>query len=166
MEIKDLMPWRRQRKELMQAGDEDAFQSLQRGISNLFDDFARRMQLNGEWLPFGGGGFTPRVDVSEDEHAVTVVADIPGMDEKEIDVSLSGNLLTLKGEKKHESEKREGDYYRSERAFGAFRRVIQLPCEVDPERVEAKFKNGVLSVTLPKSAAAQEQRHKITIKAG
>lgn len=167
MEIKDLMPWKRQRKELLQPeGDEDALQSLQRGISHLFDDFARRMQFNGEWLPFGGGNFTPRVDISEDEQAVRVVADIPGMAEQDIDVSLSGNLLTLKGEKKHEAEHREGNYYRSERSFGAFRRVIQLPSEVDPERVEAKFKNGVLTVTLPKSAAAQQQRHKIDIKAG
>ena len=166
MEIKDLMPWKRQRKELLQEGDEDALHSLQRGISSLFDDVARRMQLNGEWLPFGGSSFTPRVDVTEDEHVVTVVADMPGMDERGIDVSLSGSLLTLTGEKKHESEKRDGDYYRSERAFGAFRRVIQLPCEVDPERVDATFKNGVLTVTLHKSAAAQAQRHKIAIKAG
>ncbi|PYV90953.1 MAG: hypothetical protein DMG05_08590 [Acidobacteria bacterium] len=104
--------------------------------------------------------FTPRVDISESDKEFQVTAELPGMDEKNLDISLANSVLTLKGEKKEDKRK---DYYRMERSYGMFRRTI--PEGVDLEKVEAFFRKGVLTVTLPKTVEAQKERKKIPIKA-
>ena len=109
--------------------------------------------------------FTPRVDISESDKEFQVTAELPGMDEKNLDISLANSVLTLKGEKKEEKEDKRKDYYRMERSYGMFSRTIPLPEGVDLEKVEASFREGVLTVTLPKMVEAQKERKRIPIKA-
>jgi HSP20 family protein len=111
------------------------------------------------------GVFTPRVDVSESDNEVKVVAELPGLDEKDIDVSLSDDMLTIKGEKKHEKEQRGRDYYRMERSWGSFSRSVALPCEVVGDKVEGVFDKGVLTISLPKSKEAAAKCGKIKVSA-
>jgi len=140
----DLIPWR-ERGELS---------SLRREIDTLFDRFF-------EGWPFRTSAirqWVPSVDVSETAQEVIVQAELPGMDPKDIDISVQGNLLTLKGERKQEKEEEGANYHRIERSFGAFSRTIQLPAEVDMEKVNAVYKNGVLRVTMPKTQAAASRK--------
>src|SRR4051812_11893658 len=115
-----------------------------------------------------GGVLAPRVDVAEDEKAVTLTAELPGVDEKDIDVSLVDDQLTIRGEKRSEhDEKKEEDgrtLHRVERSYGAFQRTLALPYKVDPEHI-SQFKDGVLKITLPKppDAIAQKQSRKIEV---
>jgi HSP20 family protein len=108
----------------------------------------------------------PRVDVSESENEYEVTAELPGIDEKDVELTLADNVLTIRGEKKVEREEKDKDknYYMSERSFGSFRRAVPLPAEVDEDRVEANFKNGVLTVHLPKSPQAQARTRRIEVK--
>ncbi len=108
--------------------------------------------------------FSPRVDVSETDKEIKVVAELPGMDENDIQVSLENDALILSGEKKNEVEEKGKNFHRIERSFGSFQRVIPLDSEVEGEKVEAEFKKGVLTVTLPKPASALKAAKKINIK--
>jgi HSP20 family protein len=108
----------------------------------------------------------PAVDVAETEKAYTVTAELPGMDEKDIDVSVTGDLLVIKGEKRQEKEEKEKNYYLSERSYGLFQRAFTLPTGIDRDKIAAEFAKGVLTLTLPKSAEAQEKQKKIEVKKG
>ncbi len=110
------------------------------------------------------GEFLPRVDVSETGKEVRITAELPGLDEKDMEVAVTNNMLTIKGEKKVEEE--EGDYYHSERSYGYFNRTIALPQGIDADKAEAKFKKGVLKVTIPKKPEAQSWRRKIELTEG
>ncbi len=110
------------------------------------------------------GAWTPMVDVCEDQDNVLVRADLPGLKKEEIDLSILGNTLTIKGEKKSESEVDEENYHRVERSYGLFQRTVELPSDVDEAKVEASYKDGVLEVKLPKKEAVKGK--KIAIKAG
>ena len=99
----------------------------------------------------------------ESEKEITVSAELPGMDSKDIDISYTGGMLTISGEKRQEKEDKGKTYYRTERSYGYFTRSVQLPCEVDLDKVDAKFKNGVLQVSLPKIIESGECR-RITVK--
>jgi HSP20 family protein len=101
------------------------------------------------------GHWAPAMDVSETKDAVMVKAEVPGMESKDIQLSLQDQILTLKGEKKQEREETEEHYYRMERSYGAFVRTVRLPATVDGSKAAATFKNGLLKVTLPKSATAK-----------
>lgn len=100
----------------------------------------------------------PAVNISEDDKNITVEAELPGMDSKDIDISLQNNMLVLQGEKRFEDEQTQGNYQRIERSYGAFSRTIPLSSSVDEDNVKASFKNGILSVTLPKREAAQGKK--------
>jgi HSP20 family protein len=166
MQVKDLIPWNRWRKTPAPSNANDhPVATLQRDISRVFDDFWTRFER-----PFGLmngflGASWPTADVSETDKAVEVVVELPGMDEKDIDVSVSDDVLTIRGEKKSETEKREKGYYLSERKFGSFHRSIPLPASVDKDKVDAHFKKGVLTVTLPKTPDAQDKVKKIQVRA-
>jgi HSP20 family protein len=149
------------------------FESLRREVDRLFEDF----QL-GSWrlpfvrpvfdtAPFWRGdiswGKTPAVDVVDKEKAYEITAELPGMDESNIDVKFSDGTLTIKGEKKDEKEEKKKDYYLSERRYGSFQRSFGVPAGVDTTKIEAHFKNGVLTVTLPKTVDAQKSEKKIAI---
>lgn len=140
--------------------------AFQQRMNDLFDDFFRGFPLAqpGE-LEEHIGAFTPSIDVKEDEKAIIVKAELPGMEEKDVELLLSDDVLTIRGEKKAEKEDKGKNYYHLERSYGAFHRVIPLPAEVDSQKVEATFKNGVLSVVLPKTAKAKAAGKKIAIKA-
>lgn len=141
--------------------DENPFVVLQREINNMFDNFFRGFDLQ----PFDSrSGFVPKVDVSENDTEITVVAELPGMDENNIDVSICKDTLTIKGEKKEEKQDKGDNYYRMERSFGSFCRTIALPADVEIDKTEAKFKNGVLTVKVPKSPKAVKDIKKIAIK--
>ena len=163
MALRDIVPSRR-RGEL--AGRrENPFAALQREMNDLFEDFWRGSRLSPFWREGAAmEAFAPRVDVTEDEKEVLVTAELPGIDEKEIDLTLSRDSLTIRGEKKEEHEEKGQNHYRMERSYGSFQRVIALPAEVDEEKVQAEFKKGVLTVHLPKSEKAQEHRKKIEVK--
>ena len=103
--------------------------------------------------------------MAEREGAYEISAELPGLDEKDVEVKLANGLLTIRGEKKEEREEKEKDYYLSERRYGAFTRSFQVPEGVDADKVEARFAKGVLTVTLPKTAEAQKQEKKIEVKA-
>ncbi len=108
----------------------------------------------------------PAADVSETDKAYEITAELPGMDEKNIEVKLANGVLTIKGEKQEEKEEKQKDYHMRERSFGSFQRTFQVPDGVDSDKIEASFKNGVLSVTLPKSPEAQKAEKKIAVKTG
>jgi HSP20 family protein len=150
------------------------FESLRREVDRLFQDFQM-----GSWRsPFGRGVFdvepfwrgevswgkAPAVDITDKEKAYEITAELPGMDENNIDVKFSDGTLTIKGEKKDEREEKKKDYYLSERRYGSFQRSFGVPDGVDADKIEAHFKNGVLTVTLPKTPQAQKSEKKIDIK--
>lgn len=167
MQISDLIPWSRDRKEVApQQGDSDnPLLNLQRDINRVFDDFWNRFDRsagasNGVLSETG-----PHTDVTDTDEAVEVSVELPGMDEKDIDVSLNDDVLTIRGEKKAEREEKKKGYYLAERSYGSFYRRIPLPPGVDPEKAEAQFKKGVLTVSLPKTPEAQAKVRKIEVKA-
>lgn len=167
MQISDLIPWGRDRNDVArQQGDSDnPLLNLQRDINRVFDDFWSRFDrsagVSNGLLSVTG----PRTDVTETDEAVDVSVELPGMDEKDIDVSLSDDVLTIRGEKKAEREEKKKGYYLAERSYGSFYRSIPLPPGVDSEKAEAQFKKGVLTVTLPKTPEAQAKVRKIEVKA-
>jgi len=128
-------------------------------IERLFDDMWRSVGAT----PVAPS-FSPRLDVVENEGELLVSAELPGLDEKDFAIEVHGNVLALKGEKKAEHAERKGAWHWTERSYGAFRRVIELPVDVDANKASAAFKNGVLTVTLPKAESAKV-RH-IQVNAG
>lgn len=125
--------------------------TLKREMDRLFDRFGELEFLE---LPFATE-WSPTLDIAETRDALVVKAEIPGIDPKDVQVALQEQVLTIKGEKSAEKEEKEEHYYRKERAYGAFARSVRLPAPVDSGKVEATFKNGLLTVTLPKTAAAK-----------
>ena len=132
---------------------------LRREMDRLFDRLT-------EWKPFflrgEEGQWLPAVDISETAKEVIVRAELPGMELDDIDVSLSGNMLKIQGERKQETEEEDENFHKVERSYGAFVRTIQLPAEVDPDGVKATYKKGVLTVKMPKTKA--EAMKKIEIQ--
>jgi HSP20 family protein len=157
------------------AGALSPLSSLRREIDKLFDDFHFGTWLRGpgnvfDVEPFWRGelsfGKAPAVDIAERDKEYEITAELPGMAEKDIDVKFANGMLTIKGEKKEEKEEKKKGYYLSERRYGAFQRSFQVPDGVEADKIEASFKNGVLTVVLPKSAEAQKSAKKIEIKKG
>jgi len=161
MAIRNLVPFGKKDVPVKRE-DEHPFSLLRREMDSLFDNFFRGFDLE----PFESrmGAFSPKVDVTENDKEIKISAELPGMEEKDIDVSLQKDMLTIKGEKKEEKEDKGKDYYRMERSYGSFSRTIPLPVEVETDKVEAKFKKGVLSITLPKTAKAVSETKKIAVK--
>jgi HSP20 family protein len=140
-----------------------SFSLFRQEMNRLFDNFFRGFDI----APFEKrfGAFSPRVDVKESDKEIKVSAELPGMEDKDIEVSLSKDTLTIKGEKKEEKEDKGKDYYHMERSYGSFSRVVPLPNEVDTDKAQAQFKKGLLTVTLPKTAKAIKETKKISVKA-
>jgi HSP20 family protein len=149
---------------------------LRSEIDRLFDDFGM-----GSWLPqFRRGAFDaepfwrgeiswakiPVVDIAETAKGYEITAELPGIDEKNVEVKYVDGTLTIKGEKKDEREEKKENYHLSERSYGSFQRSFSVPDGVDADKVEASFKNGVLTVTLPKTPEAQKKEKRIEIKQG
>jgi HSP20 family protein len=149
----------------------EPFESLRRQIDRAFEDF-------GSWRwPFSRSAFeieplwrrelrgaSPAVDIVEKDKEYEITAELPGIEEKDVEVKLTNDVLTIRGEKQEHKEEKKKDYYLSERHFGSFQRAFRVPEGIDPDKVEAAFKNGVLTVTLPKTPEAQKKEKKIQIK--
>jgi HSP20 family protein len=147
----------------------DAWRALRTDMDRLFDRFVTgwNMPTFGRQFDAGTGSDTmsPVVDITEGDAAYEMSAELPGMTAKDIEVELSGNLLTLKGEKRTEKEQDDTSLYLSERSYGTFQRSFAVPDGVDRDNVTAEFSNGVLRIILPKTAKALEQQKKIEVKA-
>lgn len=156
MEIKSLLPWKRD-KALAQR---DPFEVLRREMDALFDGFVSDFGEPTRALE----AFNPSIDVKENDKEIRITAELPGVEENDVEISVSGDALTIKGEKKEEREEKGEERYRLERSYGAFRRSFSLPAEVDPDKATAHFAKGVLTVTLPKTAQAAKTK-KIEVKA-
>jgi len=140
----------------------DPFRELdrvQRDLGSLFDALVPREEGRSEQL----ANWAPPVDITETENEYLVKADLPGLDKKDIDVTVENGVLTIKGEKKEEHESKKKGMHRSERYFGSFYRAIALPSGIDETKLSAKHKNGVLELTLPKTEEAKPKQIKVDI---
>ena len=161
MDIKNLIPFGRKNIPVRRE-EYNPFSRLRQEMNRIFEDFDSDFWLE----PFENklrGFFNPRVDISETDKEIKITAELPGMDDKDIDVSLNKDSLTIKGEKKEEKEENSKDYHRSERSYGSFSRTISLPAEVDTDKIKADFRKGLLTVMLPKTAKAIREVKKIPI---
>ena len=163
MDLRDIIPFGKKKIDV-QRDEDNPFAMIQREMNRIFDSFSRNRGF-GEF-PEVTGTFAPRMDVSEDAKSFIVRAELPGVSEKDIDLSLSGDTLTITGIKTKEKEEKGRNYHYSERTYGSFSRSLPLPRQVDAGKVSANFRNGVLTITLPKSSAALEERKKIAVQTG
>lgn len=167
MAIRDLIPWSRQENRLPVAvGAErdrgDPLLSLHRDMNRLFDDVFRGFGVP-SLAGFERSLTWPNLELSESEKDVRVTAELPGLDEKDVEIAFEDGVLTLRGEKRSDHEDKDRGY--SERSYGRFERRIGLPRGIEPDKASATFKNGVLIMTLPKSAAANENVRRIPVNA-
>lgn len=174
MDIKKFAPWnwfkdeeREERGNLpvsrQRAGGMFPLSRFHEEIDRMFEDFLGGV---GAFPQIGRdlSVLKPSVDIAVSEKEYTVTAEIPGVEEKDVKLELRENALIITGEKKHESEKKEKDFHRIERSYGSFKRVLNLPVDADADKVDASFKNGVLTVTLPRKAQEQPKGRSIEIK--
>ena len=159
MQIKDLIPWARREGE--PKGDDNPLVALQRDMNRAFESFWGRMDRP---FGFGLGEGTPRSDVVETDQGVEVTVELPGLEEKDIEVTLTDDALTVKAERQVERKDEKKGYYVSERSYGSVYRSIPLPAGVDSDKAEATFRNGVLTVRLPQSPEAKAKVKKIAVK--
>jgi len=136
------------------------FSSLRREMDRLFDDFLGE----GNGRLFGGRGLQPDIEIQETDSAYRVTAELPGIKQKDIQVDLKDNVLCIAGEKRQARDENERGRHYSERCYGSFERRIPLTDEVDADKVEARFANGVLNITLPKNPKAREKGRHIEVK--
>jgi len=142
------------------------FYSLQHQMNSLFDDFFSGFDTAPRAFGTGGfGAFMPSIDVKESDKDFTIRAELSGVDEKDVEVTVTPDAVTIKGEKKEEKEDKGKNYYYMERSYGSFNRVIPLAVATDANKAEASFKNGVLNITIPKSVSAKAKGTKVPIKA-
>jgi len=163
MDIKSLIPFGRPTS-VARGAEMDPFTAMRREMDRVFEDFTRDWSLPGPYA--GAGGFlSPKVDVAETEKGLEITAELPGIDEKDIDLDLSDGVLTLKAE--HKAEKEEKDekrqYHLVERSYGTFMRRFALPFEPDAEKISASFDKGVLKVDVPRSPEAEPKGKKIAV---
>jgi HSP20 family protein len=167
MNVRDLIPWGRSERpssvpEAYRGDEVSPFLALHREMNRLFDDVFSRFETG---LPsaFGRMGGWPSVEVVDGESSLRISAELPGLDEKDVEILVSDDILTIRGEKKSRVDDKERHF--SERFYGRFERRIPLPYEVEEDRAEASFANGVLTVTLPKSARAEARTKRIPLNA-
>ncbi|MBN1637104.1 MAG: Hsp20/alpha crystallin family protein [Deltaproteobacteria bacterium] len=165
MDIKYMSPWKKRGNiPVRPAVESRSLETFHRAINQLFDDFFSGFDRS----PFGTlediSEFSPSLNMSEDEKNVTVTTELPGMDENDININISKDTLTIKGEKKEEKEEKDKESYYRERSFGSFQRVLSLPGGIDVNKTEASFKKGVLTITMPKLEEEKKATKKIKIK--
>ena len=167
LNVRELIPWTRGREVTSGRRIEHPLVAFQREMDRLFEDFWRGFDLPLVGRPERiGGAVSPRIDISEKDDEIVVSAELPGLDEKDVEVTLTDNVLLIRGEKKLEKEEKERGHTYTERSYGSFERRIPIDAEVLSDKVSAAFKNGVLTVTLPKSPEAQKHVRHIPIGAG
>ena len=192
MDIKKFSPWNWFKKENEESGSvvpvrrsgateqqpsrlptgraHDPIMQLHREMDRLFEDAFRGFglgPLGREGLPTPvatGGLLRPSVDITAGEKEYTITVEVPGVAENDVKVEISGDTMTIGGEKKQEKEEKEKDYYRMERTYGSFQRVLSLPDDADADGVAANFKNGVLTITVPRRPTSDKDVKQIEIK--
>ncbi len=168
MKVRSLMPFSGGRSAAPRS-DADPFTAFRREMDRLFDDFFTGF---GAPLSVPASGersdvvIAPRIDASETDEDIRICAELPGIEEEDIEVTLSGDMLTIRAEKDEEREEDERDYHLMERSMGTYARSLRLPFPVDPGEVDAVFRNGVLTITIPKPGEARQPTHRIAIKGG
>jgi HSP20 family protein len=155
MKLRSLIPIGRDRGVARREAT-DPFTALQREIERLFEDFTQG------WPTYRSPGLTPSTDIVESDKEIEITAEIPGLEEKDVEVNFADGILTIKGEKKAENEEKDKNYRVFERSYGSFSRSLPLPPGIDPNAIKASISNGVLKVTVPKPAAAEVK--KVAIK--
>lgn len=177
--FKKWIPFKREeKKSVPQAAPRDhAIAQLHRDMNQLFGRMfdngnlfswpgSSTSRFDGWFGDFSPSEFSPAIDIADEKKHLKITADLPGMDAEDIELDVRDNALVIRGEKKLEESSEEDGYYRTERAYGLFERVVPLPSEVDADHAEALFRNGVLTVRLPKVPEAREHGSRIAIKAG
>jgi len=154
MGFMSLVPYRN--RNALSRPETNMFGSLQREIDRLFDDFTRTLGTHGSQ----GINLVPSIDVTENEKEIEISVEMPGLERKDVEISVEDDLLTIRGEKKIESEQKDDkkNVHLAERSYGVFYRVLQLPAGVDPSSIKATMSNGVLKLTIPKPAKAQPKK--------
>jgi len=160
-----LIPWRNRSADEPSRGL-STLASLRADMDRLFDAFVREPFGALDWPARGAGDWSPAIDLAETDTEYTVRAELPGLDPKDLDISVTENQLVLSGEKKETVERREKGYYHSESRFGSFRRSIALPGAIDSTKVDAEFKSGVLTIHLAKSPENAPKRIEVKVKEG
>lgn len=161
-----ILPWSAKRLPVRRE-DDQAIHSLRHEVNRLFEDFL--------WAPWEGsspmmtddemfGAVPTRIDMSETDKELVIRAELPGLADRDIEVSVNQEMLTIRGEEKQEKEQNEKGWYRMERQYGSFSRSIPLPYEIDVNKIEALFKNGVLTIKMPKLAIDQKSGKTISVK--
>ncbi len=179
MSIKKLVPWNWFRKEdetgrvLGIVRDEPAgstrresftpFSALQKEINRVFNSFSGGLSGRDQFFNSPDLFLKPSLDISESNGEYSISIEVPGVDEKDISIELSGDTLIVSGEKNQESKTKDKNYYRVERSYGSFRRVLTLPQDADENSIKAMFKNGVLNITINKKALPEDDVKKISI---
>ncbi len=164
-----ILPWKKRREETALSPADAPAALLHSRMNDLMDEFFREFETPWGGLmpsPGRGGARFPSLDVSETDTEIQVHAELPGMSEKDIEVTLDDGSLTLHGEKKQEREDKSRTYHVVERSWGEFHRVIPIPSGVDTGKVKATFKDGILRVTLPKTEDARSRKKVVTVQAG
>jgi HSP20 family protein len=160
--LMDIIPWKK-KKEIVNQPPESTFQSIQSQIDDFFDE-----AFHGDWITpqrmMHKSRLFPRVDVKEEKKKIIVDAEMPGVQSKDIDLSLDGRTLTIKARKNNEKEHKTDGYYHLERSYGCYNRTIELPAEVDPVKVDASFKNGVLKVEMKKTKESEAKKIEVKIE--
>ena len=163
MQIKDLIPWaRKDNAPESRSDDDNPIATLQKEMNRVFESFWNRMG-HLEW-PWGSG--EAKSDMVETGDAVEISIELPGMEMKDVEVTVSDDMLTVKGEKRIERQEEKKGYYLSERSYGAIYRTIPLPPGVDGEKAQASFRNGVLTIRLPQTPEAKAKVKRIEVKNG
>ena len=149
----DILPWKRNK--------ENHANELRRQFDTVYDRF-----FEPDFMPpasvFGKGKWGPKVDVSEGRKDIIVKAEVPGIEAKDLDISIDGRLLNIRGEKKQAQTEEDETYYRVERSYGYFNRTIELPAEVEINKVDAGYKKGILKIKLRKTKSSETKRIKVT----
>ena len=150
----DILPWKRNKN--------SPAKELSREFEDVYDRFFEPDFMPSSYI-FSEEKWGPKLDISEGRKAIIVKAEIPGIEAQDFDISIDSRLLTIKGEKKQEQKEEEETYYRVERSYGYFNRTIQLPADVNPDKVDATYKRGILKIKLRKSKENESKQIKITI---
>jgi HSP20 family protein len=161
MNLRSLIPVGRSRD--VARRETDPFLSLHREIDRLFEDFGRGFPSLPSFTRGGARELMPAIDVTESDSEIEITAELPGLEEKDVQINVADNVLTIRGEKKAEKEEKQKDYHLVERSYGSFYRALELPAGVDTDKIKADISKGVLKVTVPKPAAKQAK--KIDVKA-
>ncbi len=167
----NLIPWNWGKKNLPIRKEDNSsefspYLSLQHDMNRVFDNFFRTFEtgMMNQFSEMSEGRFQPKVEVKESANDLRVSIELPGIDDNDLEVSVTDDALTISGEKREEKEESTCGYYHMERSYGSFRRRIPIQCSIDKDKAAATFKKGVLNVILPKTADAKQNVKKITIK--